>query len=125
MQLKMKNLFVMLSVMLVLISIITAVMASVNLLPSQRFFSVWLSAFIFTFLELLPTGSGVLMAMIVESIMAVVLTIKIGSYGSLAHFTQLVLNNLLYALPVGITLPLAMTLMIKPQLEKYFPLFFV
>jgi len=59
------------------------------------------------------------MAIIMESIIAVVLTVKNGSYESSVQFSQLFFNSLLFALPVGLTLSLVMTLFIKPKLEGY------
>lgn len=145
MQLKLKNLFVMLSVMFVLVGTITAIMTWANLLPSQSFFNTWVSSFLFTFIILLPIGGiifvtlnklinlyfsawadvqknllqGVLMAIIMESIMAIILTINNGGYESLTQFSQLFFNSLFYALPVGLTFALTMTLVIKPRIQAY------
>lgn len=145
MQLQLKNIFVMLLVVFVLIGALTAIMTWANLLPSQPFFNTWFSSFIFTFIILLPIGGvmfytvnklinyifktwsslqknllqGIIMAVIMESAMAIVLTINNASYESSTQFLQLFLNSLLYALPVGLTISLIMTLVIKPKVEAY------
>lgn len=144
MPLKFKRVTILFLVMLFMVGSITAIMTIANLEDSQRFLKVWLNAFLFTFLVLIPTGGcvfiilsklinhwcsawsvlqknllqGLLMAVAMESIMATVLTIKSGVYESITHFFALFFNSLLYALPVGITLSLIMTLVIKPKLEQ-------
>ncbi len=145
MQLKLKNLFVMFLIMLFMVGTITAIMTLVNLSPAQPFINTWVNSFIFALVVLLPVGGvlfigmnklinqyclawsslqknlfqGISMAIIMESIIAVVLTVKNGSYESSAQFSQLFFNSLLFALPVGLTLSLVMTLFIKPKLEGY------
>ena len=147
MPLKFKRVTIMFLVMLLMVGSITAIMTIANLEDSQRFLNVWLNAFLFTFLVLIPTGGcvfiilsklinqwcsawsvvqknllqGLLMAIAMESIMAATLTLKSGVYESLTHFFILFFNSLLYALPVGITLSLIMTLVVKPKpkLEQF------
>ena len=142
---KFKKVAIMFLVMLFMVGSITAIMTFVNLVDSQHFLNVWLNAFVFTFFVLIPTGGcvfivlsklinqwcstwsivqksllqGLLMAVAMESIMAATLTIKSGVYESITHFFVLFFNSLLYALPVGITLSLIMTLVIKPKLEQF------
>jgi hypothetical protein len=145
MQLKLKKISIMFLAMLLMVGSITAIMTSANLLVSQRFLSVWFSSFLFTFFVLLPTGGGVfivlnkfinrwccswsglqknllqavLMAIVMESIMAAILIIKSGAYESSSHFLALFFNSLFYAFPIGLTLSLFMTVVIKPKLAEY------
>ncbi|WP_334313342.1 DUF2798 domain-containing protein [Psychrosphaera algicola] len=134
----------MLSVMSILVGTITAIMTLANLQPSQPFLSTWVSSFIFALLVMLPIGAtiftvlsklinlylptwsvvqknllqGAFMALIMESIMAVVTIISGHNYASLTQFVGMFFNSLVYALPVGLTFSCLMTLVIKPRIEK-------
>lgn len=144
MQPKIKNLLIMLLVMFTLVGTITAIMTSANLTLSQSFVNAWMSSFAFAFLVLLPLGGGifatlnklinsllstwssfqknilhaVLMALVMESIMALVTMLNNHTYESFAQYSSLFFNSLLYALPVGLTFSCLMVLVIKPKLEK-------
>lgn len=137
----------MLSVMSTLVGTITAIMTLANpqpSQPSQPFLSTWVSSFIFALLVMLPIGAtiftvlsklinlylptwsvvqknllqGAFMALIMESIMAVVTIISGHNYASLTQFVGMFFNSLVYALPVGLTFSCLMTLVIKPRIEK-------
>lgn len=145
MQVKLKNLPVMILVILTMVGSITAIMTWVNLAPSQRFLDVWVDSFTFAVLVMLPIGGGafitinklinqfcsacsslqknllqgVLMAVIMESVMAVITVLNSHGYGSFTQFSSFLFNALLYALPIGLTLSCFMTLVIKPKFEKH------
>ncbi|TEW56831.1 DUF2798 domain-containing protein [Psychromonas sp. RZ22] len=145
MQSNLKKIAIMLSIMFILIASITAIMTFANLSASQHFIGAWIHSFIFAFLILLPLGAGIfitlnklinralpswstlhknllqgaLMALIMESFMAVITVLSGHSYESINQFSTLFFNSLLYALPVGLSLSLLMTLLIKPKLEKH------
>ncbi|MFT6530137.1 MAG: hypothetical protein ACJAZB_001792 [Psychrosphaera sp.] len=144
MQPKIKNLLVMLLVMFTLVGTITAIMTLANLTSSQSFVNAWISSFTFAFLVLLPLGGvifatisklinrflvswsnlqknvtqAVLMALVMESIMAIVTMFNTHTYESLSQYSSLFFNSLLYALPVGLTFSCLMVVVIKPKLEK-------
>jgi hypothetical protein len=146
MQPKLKKLLVMLPVILTLVGMMTAIMTLANLTPSQPFLNLWISSFIFALLVILPIGAGIfailtklinqfcdpwsglhknllqgiLMALIMEAIMAVITTLSSHQYGSAAQFSDYFFNSLLYALPVGLCFSCFMALVIKPKLEQHF-----
>lgn len=62
---------------------------------------------------------GVLMAVIMESIMAVITILNSQGYESITQFSNLFFSALFYALPVGLILSCFMALVIKPKLEKH------
>ncbi|WP_441003816.1 hypothetical protein [Pseudocolwellia agarivorans] len=145
MQSNLKKLFIMLPVMVTLIGTITAIMTFANLSVSQDFMPTWISNFVYAFLVLLPMGGiiftvlnklinqyfsawsslkknilqGALMALIMESIMAVISILTTHNYTSIHNLSTLFFNSLLYALPVGLIFSLFMTLVLKPKLETY------
>ncbi|XPF93228.1 DUF2798 domain-containing protein [Colwellia sp. RE-S-Sl-9] len=145
MSIKLKNVPIMLSFMLLMVGTITAIMTLINLQPSQSFLNTWVDTFTFAFLVMLPVGGaifitiskcinqffstwsslqknllqGILMAVIMESLMAVVSILNSHSYESITEFSGYFLNTLLYALPVGLALSCFMSLVVKPKLEKH------
>lgn len=128
-----------------LIGTLTAIMSYVNLLPSQDFLTTWLTAFSFAFIIILPLGivmffsinkligrlfpslssiqkkifQGFLMAVIMELILAVVTTFINHGYQHASHFLDIVFNSFIYAIPVGVTFSLLMTLVLQPKLARF------
>jgi hypothetical protein len=145
MQIKLKNLLVMLPIMLTLIGTITAIMTYVNLTAEQNFASAWATAFTFAFVVMLPAGGlifaamnklvnrvfstlpqvqkkllqGVLMAVVMESIMAIVTTVTNHEQLAFQQFFGVFINSFLYALPVGLTFACLMTFVLHPKLERF------
>ncbi|WP_413699558.1 DUF2798 domain-containing protein [Psychromonas sp. KJ10-10] len=145
MQQKLKKLLVPLTIMLSLIGTITAVMTYANLSPTQPFIDTWLTAFVFAFVVMLPIGivilsamtklvnrffshlsvvsqrliQGVMMAVVMESILALVTTAVNHDYQNLLHFVNLASTSFLYAIPVGISFACLMTFVLQPKLQRY------
>ncbi|WP_440874191.1 hypothetical protein [Thalassotalea sp. PLHSN55] len=145
MQYKLKPLSIILVIMLALIGTLTAIMTWVNLLPTQNFIEAWTNALTFAFLVMLPFGAvsfytinklikrfflswsttqknllqGVMMAIIIESAMAIVTVVSNFNVELNAHYLQLIFNSLLYALPVGLCFSIVMTLVVKPKVEAH------
>ncbi|MDU0356442.1 DUF2798 domain-containing protein [Paraglaciecola aquimarina] len=145
MQIKLKNVLVMLPIMLTLIGTITGIMTYVNISVEQDFAKAWLASFTFAFIVMLPAGGlvfaamnelvnqffaewsnvqrkliqGVLAAVVMESIMAIVTTFTHHDQLALRQFMSLFINSFLYALPVGITFACTMTLVLHPRLERF------
>tara|TARA_R110001583_G_scaffold145698_1_gene297689 strand:- start:13741 stop:14223 length:483 start_codon:yes stop_codon:yes gene_type:complete len=145
MQLKLTKLSIVLTIISLLIATITGIMTYVNLSPTQDFIESWVSAFIFAFLVMLPIGmvmflimsrfvnrvfisfssvqrkliQGVLMAILMESILAVVTTSVNHDYINLFQFFNIASTSFIYAIPVGLTFACLMTLVIQPKLEGF------
>lgn len=145
MQDNVKKMLIILPIMAIIVATLTAIMTWVNLTPTQHFSAAWLNAFTFAFLVMLPLGAvlfsllnklvervfttwsslqknlvhGVLMALIMESVMAIVTTITTYGHQLNHEFFSLFLNSLMYALPVGLTITSFMSLVIKPKLEQH------
>ncbi|MBU2872177.1 DUF2798 domain-containing protein [Colwellia sp. E2M01] len=145
MQIKLKNILVVLPIILTLIGTITGIMTYVNLTPAQDFISAWLKSFAFAFVVMLPLGvliltamsklidkffgsltslqkrllQGVLMAIVMESILAVVTTTVNHGYESHLQFINLVSTSFIYALPVGLAFSCLMTLILQPKLQQF------
>ena len=62
---------------------------------------------------------GLCMAVIMESIMAVVTTMNINDFSDWHHFIYTWVANLLTALPIGIFFSIILSLVIKPKLEIF------
>lgn len=145
MQDNVKRVLIILPIMATIVATLTAIMTWVNLTPTQNFSATWLNTFTFAFLVMLPVGSvlfsllnkliervfttltsiqknlvhSVLMALIMESIMAIVTTVTTYGHRLNYEFFSLFLNSLIYALPVGLTIASFMSLVIKPKLERH------
>jgi len=145
MQFKLKNILVLLTIMTTLIGTLTAIMSYVNLLPTQDFLSTWLKAFSFAFIVMLPMGivlfssinklinkffpslsdiqkklsQGIVMAVIMELLLAIVTTLINHGYQGHSHFFGIVGNSFIYAIPVGITFACLMTLVLQPKLARF------
>jgi hypothetical protein len=145
MQLKLKNLLTVLTIMLFLIGTITGIMTYVNLSPTEVFINRWASAFIFAFVVMLPIGlvmfsvmnkivkrlfstlssiqqkliQGILMAVLMETILAIVTTSVNHDYVNLTHFFNIAGTSFMYAIPVGLTFACLMTLVLQPKLARF------
>lgn len=145
MSIKWKNILLALPVMLSLVAVITAVMTVVNLAPSQSFMAVWPRSFLFALLVLLPFGGlvfvtvntmvnrylsnwpltkrnlthGVVTAIVMESVMAVITTINTHNYASSIQFLDEYFTSLFSALPIGLAFACIMSLFVKPRIEKH------
>ncbi|WP_339723070.1 hypothetical protein [uncultured Paraglaciecola sp.] len=145
MQPKLKKRLFMLLVVLTLVGTMTAIMTLANLAPSEPFLSVWISSFAWVSFVLLPIGAclfttltklfdhffpswsdlqknllqGILMAVIMEALMAVITTLNSHPYHSLAQFSDFVFTSLFYALPLGLCFSCFMSLVIKPKLQRH------
>lgn len=62
---------------------------------------------------------GLCMAVIMESIMAVVTTMNINDFSDWHHFFYMWMVSLLTALPIGIFFSIILSLVIKPKLEIF------
>ena len=62
---------------------------------------------------------GLCMAIIMESIMAVVTTINLNDFSDWHHFLSMWIASLLTALPIGIFFSIILSLIIKPKLELF------
>lgn len=62
---------------------------------------------------------GLCMAVIMESIMAVVTTINLNDFSDWHHFLSMWIASLLTALPIGIFFSIILSLIIKPKLELF------
>lgn len=141
-----KKIVVLLPVAMLMIGLFTAIMTSVSILPEHAFFPTWLNAFTFAFLVMLPSGGilfyfvnkavqrvfpsfsvlqrnlihGLSMAVIMETILALVTTFNNRGFPSFELFLKEASLSLLAALPVGIAMACLMSLVIKPRLEAHF-----
>lgn len=140
-----KKLLVMVPMITIIGGILTGVMTYMNIGFSDAFFYRWLTSFIFATLVMAPSGSlvmflvnkivkrlfqglsetrqnlifGVLMAFIMESLMALVTTINNIGLADLTQFLSAWMSALLMAIPVGLVLAVTMSLLIKPKIERF------
>ena len=141
-----RKIAILLPVAILMVGMFTAIMTSVSILPTQDFIATWLRAFMFAFLVMLPSGGaifylvnkivqrvfssftvlqrnlihGLFMAVIMESILALVTTYNSQGFPSVSVFIKEASLSLLAALPVGIAMSCLMSLVIKPKLEAHF-----
>ena len=146
---KKNNLLKKIAVIVPLITIIcgsiTGVMTYINIGYTDVFFTRWLSSFILAIAILAPTGFiisavinkivkilcakqstivqniifGLIMAIVMESIMAIVTTTNTIGLDHTSLFAQMWLKAFLTALPLGIGISLLMSLSIKAKIEKF------
>lgn len=62
---------------------------------------------------------GLCMAVVMESIMAMITTINVNGFSDWNHFIYVWVASLLIALPIGIMFSIILSLMIKPRLEIF------
>lgn len=140
-----KKMLFLLPIAMVLVGLLTAIMTAISILPEQAFIPTWFNAFVFAFLVMLPLGGGIfycvdklvkgifpslsavqsnllhglLMAVLMESILAIITTFNSQGFPSFIVFLKQASLSLLAALPVGITMACVMSLVVKPKLEQH------
>lgn len=145
MQVKLKNVLLILPLMLSMVGAITGIMTWANLPVSAVFLDAWRESFTFAVLIMMPFGGisflvvsklihkyftacssmqksllqGISMAVIMESLMAVISILNSQGYQSFTQFSGFLLHTLLYALPIGVVLSCTVSLFVKPRIEKY------
>ncbi len=134
----------MLTMMSIMGGTLTGVMTYINLGYSEGFYQSWLTSFVLATVILMPVGYvlmdkveacfckllpnldykprsllvGLVMALIMESLMAIVTTINNVGFSTDASFVDSWFAALLAALPVGIGMMLVMSMTIKPKVDR-------
>ncbi len=140
-----KKTLVMLSLIFTLIGLLTFVMTYQNIGFNEQFFEKWLTATLWSATTMAPVGFlmiaiiskivsialpkateskqnfviGVSMAVIMESIMALVTTINNIDVKTVTELTVYWWQAFVIALPLGLLISLIMSLFVKPKLERY------
>ncbi|WP_394213313.1 DUF2798 domain-containing protein [Psychrobacter piscatorii] len=140
-----KKILVIFSIVAVIGGTLTFVMTWNNLGFGDGFLRAWLSSFALCVICIAPIGGviallinkilravlpdistvqmnvifGLCMAVIMESIMAVVTTINLNDFSDWHHFLSMWIASLLTALPIGIFFSIILSLIIKPKLELF------
>lgn len=140
-----KKIFIIFSIVAVIGGTLTFVMTWNNLGFGDGFLRAWLSSFALCVICIAPIGGviallinkilrallpdistvqmnvifGLCMAVIMESIMAVVTTINLNDFSDWHHFLSMWIASLLTALPIGIFFSIILSLVIKPKLELF------
>lgn len=140
-----KKIFVMIGMMSLIGGTFIAIMTYANIGFSDKFFSTWYSSLFFTILVMMPLGAiimfiankivkisipnqreilqniaiGILMALSMEAIMAVVTTINIHGYSDFNLFSSFWVKSYFLALPFALVMSPVMTILIKPKLDAY------
>lgn len=140
-----QKIMVAVAMMSVMIGSITAIMTYVNVGFGESFLVTWLSSFILAALVMAPCGMlfmtlisklvakvfghlsklqqnfvvGMLMAVVMESIMAFSTAINTTEFSNTGLFFEAWLAGFLTALPVGLVIAITMSLTVKPKLEKF------
>lgn len=140
-----KKILVIFSIVAVIGGTLTFVMTWNNLGLGDGFLRAWLSSFALCVICIAPIGGviallinkilrallpdistvqmnvifGLCMAIIMESIMAVVTTINLNDFSDWHHFLSMWIASLLTALPIGIFFSIILSLVIKPKLELF------
>ncbi|WP_411990789.1 DUF2798 domain-containing protein [Agarivorans sp. DSG3-1] len=139
------KILVVLAMMSVIAGTLTGVMTYIQVGYSDSFVVIWLEAFLTTAVILMPVGLvmmslvskliakllphiaesarnpivGVIMAVIMESIMAFTTTAKNIGFANRSEFASAWLEVFLVALPVGLSLMLIISMTVKPKIEKF------
>ena len=140
-----KKILVIFSIVAVIGGTLTFVMTWNNFGFGDGFLRAWLSSFALCVICIAPIGGviallinkilrallpdistvqmnvifGLCMAVIMESIMAVVTTINLSDFSDWHHFVYMWIASLLTALPIGIFFSIILSLIIKPKLELF------
>lgn len=140
-----KKIGIIFSIVAVIGGTLTFVMTWNNLGFGDGFLRAWLSSFALCVVCIAPIGGviamlinkilrtllptistvqmnvifGLCMAVIMESIMAVVTTMNINDFSDWRHFVYMWMASLLTALPIGIFFSIILSLVIKPKLEIF------
>jgi len=147
---KISKLFKKITIVLCLIILfggtLTGMMTYSNSGFSKNFLTDWLSSFLLCVLVMAPLGGGIsyllhklvsnvfgrfselkrniifalLMAIFMESIMAIVTVTNNIGFINIEHFASAWLNAFLLALPIGMCFSILVSTTIKPRLEQYF-----
>lgn len=125
--------------------IFTAIMTYVNIGFSDLFFIKWYSSLFFSLLIMMPLGGiimfmankiikiyfsslrvfiqniliGIVIALFMEAIMAIITTMNILGYPDFNQFSSYWLRSYLLALPFALVISPLMTIFIKPKLDAY------
>ncbi|WP_201595535.1 DUF2798 domain-containing protein [Psychrobacter vallis] len=140
-----KKILVIFSIVAVIGGTLTFVMTWNSVGFSDDFLAAWLSSFALCIVCIAPIGGviamlinkilrvllptisavkmniifGLCMAVIMESIMAIVTTINLNDFADWNHFLYMWIASLLTALPIGIVFSIILSLIIKPKLEIF------
>ncbi|NRA53039.1 MAG: DUF2798 domain-containing protein [Gammaproteobacteria bacterium] len=140
-----QKILVIASIITVVAGSLTGIMTYVNLGFTAQFYLNWLTSFALAVCVMLPSGYvmirlvsalvakafsslsqlkqnimiGLMMALIMESIMAACTAANTIGFAELELYFVAWRNGLLTALPIGLVLSVLMTLTIKPKLEKF------
>lgn len=140
-----KKIFVMIGMMSIMGGVFIAIMTYVNIGFSDEFFVRWYTSLFFAILVMMPLGGvvmfmankvikstlpelkifiqniliGIVMALCMEAIMAIITTLNILGYPDISEFSSFWLRSYLLALPAALVISPLMTIFIKPKLDVY------
>ena len=140
-----KKIAIVASIIVTLVGSLTFIMTYQNIGFADNFISQWLSSLALAAVIMAPIGFSLMtlisylakrclpntsevkrnfvvgfsMALIMESVMAVVTTYNNLGVSNAAEFAQNWFGAFILALPLGVLIALMMTLIIKPRLERY------
>jgi hypothetical protein len=140
-----KKIFVMIGMMSLMGGIFIAIMTYVNIGFSDEFFVRWYTSLFFAILVMMPLGGvvmfmankvikstlpelkifiqniliGIIMALCMEAIMAIITTLNILGYPNINQFSSFWLRSYLLALPAALVISPLMTIFVKPKLDAY------
>lgn len=140
-----KKIFVIIGMMSIIAGTFIAIMTYANIGFSDKFFLTWYSSLFFAILVMMPLGAiimfivnkivklsipnqreilqniaiGILMALSMEAIMAIVTTFNIHGYSDFNLFSSFWLKSYLLALSFALLMVPIMTILIKPKLDAY------
>ncbi|MEZ9071859.1 DUF2798 domain-containing protein [Vibrio splendidus] len=139
------KILVMMSLMLTIGGSLTAVMTYMNVGFGEAFIGNWLSSLTLVVVIMMPIGVvmmtlvtklvakvlpnngekarnlvvGLIMAFIMESIMAFVTAANNIGFSDTSAFTSGWFNGFIAALPIGLTIMVVMSMTVKPKLERF------
>lgn len=140
-----KKIFVMIGMMSLMGGIFIAIMTYVNIGFADEFFVRWYTSLFFAILVMMPLGGvvmfmankvikstfpelkifiqniliGIIMALCMEAIMAIITTLNILGYPNINQFSSFWLRSYLLALPAALVISPLMTIFVKPKLDAY------
>ncbi|PKG57105.1 hypothetical protein CXF83_17285 [Shewanella sp. Choline-02u-19] len=140
-----KKILVTVSLVLTLIGSLTFVMTYKNIGFGEQFLYQWIASTLIVAITMAPIGFmmvaviskivvlvlpraseskrnviiGVAMALVMESIMALVTTLNNIEFTTLSELMNVWWSALIIALPLGLLISLMMTTLVKPKLERY------
>ncbi|MFA0324301.1 DUF2798 domain-containing protein [Vibrio splendidus] len=139
------KILVMMSLMLTIGGSLTAVMTYMNVGFGEAFIGNWFSSLALAVVIMMPIGMvmmtlvtklvdkvlpnygekarnlivGLIMAFIMESIMAFVTAVNNIGFSDTSAFTSGWFNGFIAALPIGLTIMVVMSMTVKPKLERF------